>query len=460
MASFFTYWLVTIKLLIKRLGLLLFLIGCTNTQNFEPDANACNNNLVANATLEQVKALYKGNLLQIQEDWVIKGYINSSDKEGNFFASLHFQDKPTNATQGLQIEVDLFETHLLFEPGQKIFIKTKGLYLGKSGNVYKLGGTFTVFGVTIVGRLPALAVEQHIFRSCDGLNILQPNNVGIAQLDTTLINNLVQLEQVQFQEDILNENFADFEEETVRQLEDCEGNTVGVLNSGYANFQAATLPNGSGAITGVLTQQNQDFYLVIRDTLDVAFTPERCPDLRQTNPQIFFSELADPNNNNDARFIEIYNSSTVTTNLEGWTINRYTNANTTIGSSVDLSGYNLAPNTTLVIAANGQEFENVYGFMPNINAGTNSPADSNGDDNLTLVDPFGTTIDIFGIVGEDGSGTNHEFEDGRAVRKSTVTQGSSGYNIEEWTIFNDTGGQGTTNKPQNAPEDFTPGSRE
>ena len=43
----------------------------------------------------------------------------------------------------------------------------------------------------------------------------------------------------------------------------------------------------------------------------------------------------------------------------------------------------------------------------------NSAANSNGDDNIALVDPFGNLIDLFGVIGEDGSGTSHEFEDGR-----------------------------------------------
>ncbi len=101
----------------------------------------------------------------------------------------------------------------------------------------------------------------------------------------------------------------------------------------------------------------------------------------------------------------------------------------------------------------------VYSFEPEVSVSTNSPADSNGDDNLQLVDPFGTVIDSFGIVGEDGTSTNHEFEDGRAVRKPEIVQANATYTFGEWTIYNDTGAEGTTNLPQNAPEDFTPGER-
>ena len=77
-----------------------------------------------------------------------------------------------------------------------------------------------------------------------------------------------------------------------------------------------------------------------------------------------------------------------------------------------------------------------------------------------MIDGRGNVVDVFGVIGQDGSGTNHEFEDGRAVRNIAITEGRSSYDFSEWTLYNDTGGAGTINMPQNAPEDFTPGRRE
>lgn len=66
---------------------------------------------------------------------------------------------------------------------------------------------------------------------------------------------------------------------------------------------------------------------------------------------------------------------------------------------------------------------------------------------------------MLNLDGEDGSGTNHEFEDGRALRNFSVIEGNAIYTFSEWTVFNDSGDSGTVNSPQNAPEDFTPGER-
>lgn len=440
-------------------SILLLIIGCVPNQEFEEISNNCENNLVANATFDQVKNLYQGEILQIQQDWIIEGYVVSSDRAGNFFSVLHFQDKPVNATEGFQIEIDLFESHLLFEPGQKIGIKIKGLYLGKSREVFKLGGTFAGFGNITVGRLPALKIPEHIFRSCEGVTNIQPTEVVISELDSNNTNTLVSLDGLQFLTDDFGKPFAEPQEETERILEDCEGNQMTLLNSGFADFQDEIVYEGNGTVTGVLLQENDDFFLAIRDLSDIDFSSERCADLRQTSNQVFFSELADPNNNAAARFIELYNSSEENVNLDGWTIRRYTNANSEISSTIDLSGFEIRPESTYVISPNAEEFELVYGFAPDLGVGTNSPADSNGDDNLELVDPFGTVIDVFGVIGEDGTGTNHEFEDGRALRNADVSVGNPVYTFSEWTIFNDTGDSGTTNQPQNAPEDFTPGLR-
>lgn len=436
-------------------------VSCVKNQDFDPITDACEEKLVANATFADVKALYQDELLQIQEDWVIEGYVISSDRAGNFFSVLHFQDNADNPGEGFQIEIDLFESHLLFEPGSKIFIKTKGLYLGKSKGVFKLGGTFAAFGTTNVGRLPALKIPEHIFRSCDQVAALTPKRLRLDELDYALTNTLVTVDSIEFAEDVLGLPFANPREETERTLKDCEGNELVLVNSGFADFQAEMLPEGNGSITGVLLRENDDFQLVIRDLVDIEFSNERCQETATevTSNKIFFSELADPNNNAGARFVELYNSDEVPLTLNGWTIQRYTNANTEVSSTIDLSGFTIGPQETFVISPNATEFETVYGFAPDLGVSTNSPADSNGDDNLVLVDPFGTVVDIFGVVGEDGSGTNHEFEDGRALRKATVSEGNPTYTFLEWTIFNDTGAAGTTNLPQNAPEDFTPGQR-
>nr|WP_299340225.1 DUF5689 domain-containing protein [Allomuricauda sp.] len=450
------------KRMITILEMVVLLTSCVADKEFSAPKQDCINQLEANISFEEVKALYSDSTIKIQEDWVIQGYVVSSDSEGNFFSILHFQNEPVNPTEGLQIEIDQRETHLFFPVGSKIFIKLKGLYLGQSKGVYKLGGTFSSFGNLSVGRLPALKIQEHIFLACDQTTVASETLTTIPLLEEMKTSTLVRLENLEIIDDELGETFAIEAEETQRTLQDCEENQVILLNSGFSSFQSEILPEGNGDVTGVLLKEGGDVMIAIRDLKDLQLIDERCPEIitEFTSTKIFISELADPDNNAGARFVEIYNADDSALDLNKWTLRRYTNANTEISSSIDLSGNIIEAKATLIISPNAGEFELVYGFPPDVAVSTNSPADSNGDDNLELVDPFGNIIDVFGVIGEDGSGTNHEFEDGRAVRRSEVVHGNPTYTFSEWEIFNDTGDAGTTQLPQNAPQDFTPGVRD
>ena len=189
---------------------------------------------------------------------------------------------------------------------------------------------------------------------------------------------------------------------------------------------------------------------------------------------VFISELADPNNDTRGRFVELYNSSDVDIDLTGWKIIRYTNADTNPSAEEHMLEGTIASNSTFVIGkvsdptTSTADFVSIYGFIPDQAADPHSdgtvnkvvtPIDSNGDDQILLISPNGTTMDIFGVIGQDGTGTAHEFEDGKAVRKLFVTQSNSVWDSSEWDVWNDTGDAGTINNPQEAPNDFTPGIR-
>ncbi|AYN69494.1 lamin tail domain-containing protein [Euzebyella marina] len=442
--------------------LIVFVLNFACNREFENPSDFCRENLSANISYLELMSLHEGETFQIQDDLIIEGYVISSDRDNNFFSVIYFQDRSTNPTAGLQIEIDLRESHLFYPVGSKIFIKLKGLYFGKSNEQYKLGATFESFGNTSVGRLPAGVIDDYLFKSCDAPAEINPVIISVADIEEAPLGTLVRFDRVEFLENEVGEPFAIREEETVRNLIDCNDEDLKILNSGYSDFQSEVIPNESGSLTGVLISDRSNRYLVIRDLNDLSFTNDRCEELIDefTSDQLFISELADPDNNSGARFVELYYSGSETLSLKGWSLVRYTNANSDLSSIIDLSDYYIEPESTMVISPNATEFEIVYGFPADISVGTNTPADSNGDDNLQLIDPFGNVIDTFGRIGEDGSGTDHEFEDGRAVRLPEVLRANSNFNAAEWQIFNDTGDSGTINQPQIAPSDFSPGIRD
>ncbi|MEP3383396.1 MAG: DUF5689 domain-containing protein, partial [Flavobacteriaceae bacterium] len=252
---------------------------CVGDNGFDVLTKSCSNSIEANAGFEEIIDLYQGETIQIQEDLIIEGYVISSDRAGNFFSVLHFQDHPIQPSQGLQIEIDLRDSYLLYEVGSKILVKTKGLYLGKSGDAFKLGGTFTAFGNISVGRLPALKVTEHIVLSCEDLETVQPKAMTIDSISNDDIGTLISFESVEINEAELGLPFAVETEETERTLVDCMENGIALLNSGYADFQEEILPKGNGTVLGVLVKDGNDFQLVIRDLNDVNLSNDRCPEI-------------------------------------------------------------------------------------------------------------------------------------------------------------------------------------
>ncbi len=434
--------------------------SCIDHNDFNTPKSVCEEGIKANVNFEDVKSLYNGEILQIRDDLIIEGYVISSDEAGNFFGTLHIQDSPSNPTEGFQIDIDLRDSHLFYRVGEKIYIKLKGLYLDESNDIYRVGGVYRNAGGTLsVGRLPGVKVREHIFNACNSIQTLTPKNVAITDLNDKLINTLIQFDDLQVAEEDLMQPYAIPLEYTDRTLKNCNGNTIILRNSGYADFQDEILPEGSGSVVGVLGKYGNNYQLIIRNVNDFSFT-NPYPDCYANDVFVFISELADPDNNLAARFIELYNSSDADINLNGWELRRYTNENTEVSSRIDLSGYTILSESTLVIAGNATEFEAVYGFTPDLEAASSSSAaNSNGDDNIELVNSAGSVIDLFGVIGEDGTNTNHEFEDGKAVRNPGITQGNPIYTFSEWTVYNDNGEDGTINQPQQAPNDFAPGVR-
>jgi hypothetical protein len=157
--------------------------------------------------------------------------------------------------------------------------------------------------------------------------------------------------------------------------------------------------------------------------------------------QVFITELADPNDNADARYIELYNFGDSSVDLNNWRIDKYTNASATVSQTLTLTGV-IASKGFYIIATGPADtvvFDQWNVTPDQWDPGSNNVAGSNGDDNLELYNAEGTLIDQFGVPGEDGTNTNHEFEDGRAERNGNITAANATWDVSEWSIDNDGG---------------------
>jgi|GEM_PF-593508 len=408
--------------------------------------------LTSNITLPEVKNLYQGSQVEfgINNNYITEGYVISSDENGNFEDTLVIQDKIENPTAGIRILLDNDAVSQQYKVGDKVIIKLDKLYMDMVDGGLAVGYPKT----NSVTKITEGDEVNFVFNTNENETII-PTSILISDiLNASYINTLVKVENVQLASNEIGKAYTFYtgQNDAIRTLETCgETNKLGVFTNGNASFANEKFPDGHGAITGVLTTN-----LEIRNTDDVQFTNpyEVCPVIV---PKIMITEVADPVNSVSSRFVELYNAGTTAINLNGWKLNKYVNGSINVSSSpIDLSGIVITAGDFVIIANTG--YAAMFTDTPNIES---TYISGNGDDSYELVDNSGTVMDRFGVIGEDGSGTNWEYLDGRAVRNISIAEPNSVYTASEWIIYSVANNTNISNPnaSQTAPTDFNPRER-
>ena len=148
---------------------------------------------------------------------------------------------------------------------------------------------------------------------------------------------------------------------------------------------------------------------------------------------MIISEVADPGDDYQGRFVELYNVGNTEIDFNSTTVYFSRQANGGNHSSIQLTG-TISPYETYVIG-NSSDINTIYGFTADLDFGSVS---GNGDDGYFLYfdgdETTGTLMDAYGEEDVDGTGEDWEYEDSRAVRESSVTSPNSTWTDSEWTI--------------------------
>ncbi len=125
--------------------------------------------------------------------------------------------------------------------------------------------------------------------------------------------------------------------------------------------------------------------------------------------------------------IEIYVSEDVA-DLSLWSVQNYNNGDLTVTNTLALTGSATA-GTFLYAASESPGFTAYFGFSPNF---FGSALNVNGDDTVVLT--LNTVIvDVFGVIGTDGTGQPWEYLDGFAYRTSG-NLASPTFALSDWTF--------------------------
>jgi hypothetical protein len=154
---------------------------------------------------------------------------------------------------------------------------------------------------------------------------------------------------------------------------------------------------------------------------------------------VILQEIVDGTVSSQPKWVELANTGTDCVFLGDYELCNYNNGATTPSGCSDLADVFLAPGASYVFAYESASntacspimtcFEVVYGFAPDQNGG----ASINGDDAVALRhDATGVVVDVYGVIGEDGTGQVWEYTDGYSARKTPTA--SAVFVAADWTF--------------------------
>ena len=154
------------------------------------------------------------------------------------------------------------------------------------------------------------------------------------------------------------------------------------------------------------------------------------------NIDLIISEVTDPSDTYQNKFVEIYNAGTSSVDFNSitWYLSRQANGSPTSWADIQLTG-TIAAGGKYVVAFNQTYFSGAYGFEADQYSGSVS---GNGDDGYFLYyngnHSTGTLIDAYGVIDQDGTLFPWKYENRKAVRLRSVTAPNTTWTASEWDI--------------------------
>lgn len=153
--------------------------------------------------------------------------------------------------------------------------------------------------------------------------------------------------------------------------------------------------------------------------------------------QVIITEVVDANLSGGLpKFVEITNVGCTPVDLSTYTLVNYNNGASSPSNTYALAGVVAVGDSYVASYENGDgpgigTFFNTYGFDPD---SFTPGAQINGDDAIALVN--GSTIeDVYGVIGQDGTGTAWEYLDSWARRNANVLVANGGvFSAAEWSF--------------------------
>lgn len=275
-------------------------------QQIMDDINA---GVLNEVSIAEVKMMYdsSGEIpFEVDTDIVMKGYVSSSDRSGNFYKEIYIQDNFENPTAAIKVIINQVDLHNKFNKGREVYIKLRDLQIGEervgNGVITIGGGTETdQFGTTVTS-LGTNQVNSKMFRSPASSTMdIVPLSLSFDQVTENHVGMFVQFDGVEFPESLNGKRYFDPIEDfdTQRTMQTCGANYIEFIleTSSFSDFKNELLPTMNGSIAGIIAKDyfGEVLLMTLNTTDDVNFESERCTLLTP----IFFEDFQDGTDNSN-----------------------------------------------------------------------------------------------------------------------------------------------------------------
>lgn len=266
----------TLKLLFM-LAFVSAFVSCVNDDDYNtPDLSGqCGDHIVTKSANDVLALATAPPTLYTAND-TIEAYVTSSDEGGNFYKTVSFITADT--TKAFSMPMDAYNLYTKFEPGRKVYIALKDLYVGKDFNANLIGELYN----GRVGRIGGSVYKKVVLPSCEKIDeekFIKRRTILQAMKDEYL-NMLIEFDSVQFTDASNGATYFDASlpspgGATNHKIIDRQGTEVILRVSEYATFNKNLTPTTSGKIRGVMTKYNNDYQFMIRTLADVQLDQPR-----------------------------------------------------------------------------------------------------------------------------------------------------------------------------------------
>ena len=264
------------KIYLAALALTLGITGCNNNWEYPPMV-VPTATMEPTATIAELKTRYwksdrnycsNIDMLNDEEDFIVKGRVVSSDATGNIFKNVVIDD----GTAALTIAINAYDLYESYQYGQELVVNCTGLQIGGYNGLMQLGAESSYAGSPSMTFMSKDLFDAHA--EVDGLSDVSkvvPIIRSIQQLEAykqttdSMIRYqscLVKIDSVAFVDS--GKKFAP-DATTDRYVQDKDGNRINVRCSSYATFHNDTIPAGYGCVTGILSYYGTAWQIMLND---------------------------------------------------------------------------------------------------------------------------------------------------------------------------------------------------